>query len=147
MEVESLQKFIFQKISAQAAVTVSNRVYADMAAQGLNNERLPAIVYSFETVLQDSGSTTARVGGYRSPGAFVFLVKAVTAGWGATQAAAITNAIDAALAGARGVVDEYKVLDTRRMSCVNYLEMTDGLPFRHSGASYRFDLIPTFGGS
>ena len=134
VENVAIQEFLFEKLRDAAAVAaiVSTRIYADRAPSGAT---FPLIVIAEQAALAD----VMGVGAQRILAGGMWQVKGIVqaASFGGTLAT-LAAAIDAALHGKAGAVDNGVVLACTRQSTFRLAETGPaGEPYRHLGGLYR----------
>lgn len=108
---------------------VGGRVYGYVAPEGA---ALPFVVYSHQ-----AGSDVRGNGPTRFMASLLYQVKAVGAGASFQPLKAIADRLDALLQGASGTVADGRVLVCVREQPIAYVEIDNGIIYRHAGGLWR----------
>lgn len=130
-EIETIDKWIYQTLSADAALTaiVGNRIYTELAPQLVDQ---PMVIYH-----QQSPSTDLmEVGQRRVWTQGRWMVKLVGRTQSFVDLYSAFDRIETLLHRADGVVGSGNVLAVTREQIVKYVELSDGIQWRHFGGIY-----------
>jgi len=108
---------------------VGQRIYGYVAPE---DAALPYVVYSHQ-----AGHDVQGVGPARIMANLIYQVKAIGSGSSFVPLRAIADRIDALLQGASGGAVDGRVLMCIREQPIEYVEIDDGIQYRHVGGIYR----------
>lgn len=131
IETTRVDEWLLTTLAASASLTalVSTRIYGYVAPQNTTGNM---VVYNWM-----GGSDLVAVGGYRALVNGLWQVKAITRSDSFAQAKAIMDLVDSLIHRKTGSTSDSLVLSCVRESPVQYVEVTNGIQYRHLGGLYR----------
>jgi len=136
IETTRVDAWLHTTLSASSPLValVSTRIYGYVAPQGTTGNM---VVYNWQ-----GGSDLNTVGSYRALVNGLWQVKAITQSNSFAAAKAIMDIVDDTLHRASGSVSDALILACVRQAPVQYVEVTNGIQYRHLGGIYRIQVDP-----
>lgn len=131
IETLRVDQWLYERLSGDTTLSnlVGGRIYAYLAPQ---DATLPFVLYSHQ-----AGHDVRGVGPARIMTSLVYQVKAVGQGGSFGPLKAIADRLDTLLQGASGSVVDGTVLMCVREQPIEYVEIEDGVQYRHLGGLWR----------
>jgi hypothetical protein len=131
IETLRVDQWLYGVLSGDSTLSalVAGRIYSALAPQ---DAALPFVVFN-----QQAGVDVRGVGPYRIMTSLVYQIKAIGRGGSFQPIAAIADRLDQLLQGASGSVVDGRILMCVREQPLAYVEVEDGVHYRHLGGLWR----------